>query len=77
MNNYEKLMQKARETNQERDQADKHGGFATPDVTVNLLMRTAMGAIECGIKTEDWNNVAEGQAMLEQLANKLNIKTAG
>lgn len=63
--NYLELMEKARHANKERDDID--GGFARPDANPIILLRTAMSAIECGITLEDWNCVAEGQAMLEQL----------
>jgi len=66
--NYQKLMEKARQTNKERDQIDQNSGLGTPDISPAILLRTAMSAIECGIVQEDWNCVAEGQAMLEKLA---------
>lgn len=72
---YKSLMERARETNIERDTHDHHYGFASPsDIPPRFTLRTAMAAIECGISIDDWNCVAEGQAMLEQLEKMLNGK---
>ena len=70
---YEKLMRKARRINAKRDKEEREVGFAAPgDGDDNsLFLRTAMSAIECGIKTDDWDCVAEGQAMLETLELRL------
>lgn len=65
---YVRLMERARRTNLQRDAADRQAGFAPPpSLGVLQQLRTAMLAIECGIKTADWECVAEGQAMLEHL----------
>jgi hypothetical protein len=70
--NYEKLMQEAKITNTERDQIDHSCDFASPNDCSNLmLLRTAMTAIECGIRSDDWGFVAEGQVMLQQLENRV------
>lgn len=72
MPDYKKIMLKARKTNMERDDIDRSiGRPAPPDTTDDLFCRIAMSAIECGIKTDDWNAVAEGQAMLEMLELRL------
>jgi hypothetical protein len=66
--NYQELMAQARKTNKERDQDERAVGFqAASDGTPDLQLRTAMSAIECGIKIEDWSCIAEAQAMLEHL----------
>ncbi len=44
---------------------------APSDLRIVDHIRTAMMAIECGIKTDDWNNIAEGQAMLEEVVQRL------
>src|SRR5262245_16148688 len=70
--NYEKLMAKARETNNRRDEIDKEDGYAAQDdAGVLALLRTVQSAIECGIRATDWNPIAEGQAMLESAIDQL------
>ena len=67
---YQKIMAKARKTNKRRDIQDDKYGDGKPDSAADgiiMFLRTVMIAISCGIKMENWNNVAEGQAMLEQL----------
>ena len=65
-------MAKARKTNLMRDSADKEVGSVPPS-EASLLehLRTAMFAIEAGIQTDDWNAVAEGQAMLEEILSQV------
>jgi hypothetical protein len=47
---------------------EQKAGYATPaQGGPGGLLRTAMGAISCGIGTGDWSAVAEGQALLEEL----------
>ena len=41
------------------------------DLPVVDHIRTAMMAIECGIKTDDWGAVAEGLAMIEDIERRL------
>lgn len=65
---YETLMAKARRTNAKRDQDEREVGFAAPsDCTPDLQLRTAMMAIQAGIEMDDWDCIAEAQAMLEHL----------
>ena len=65
MANYEKLLIEARKTNTERDASDRVSGFAAPgDASVLVLLDTAAAAIRAGITTDDFETVAEGQAML-------------
>lgn len=65
---YNKIMQKARKINAKRDAIDRKAGFgAPPDGPLDLYIRTAMGAINAGISLEDWDCIAEGQAMLEEI----------
>lgn len=81
-----KLLDKARRTNAHRDEIDHQSGFAppgepgcdrdggnrsTPREDLISLLATAHSAIECGMRTEDWNAVAEGAVMLEDAVNKL------
>lgn len=66
--NYNELMQKARKTNAKRDQSEREAGFlANSNCSPAMQLRTAMMAIQAGITTNDWNCIAESQAMLEQL----------
>ena len=63
---YDRLMRKARQTNAWRDRADRANGFAAPvDTPGPVLLGTVAAAIECGVRMQDWNNVAEGLAMAE------------
>lgn len=67
--NYEDLMSKARSTNANRDESERKSGYpAESDLPPSMQLRTAMMAIEAGIKLEDWGCVAEAQAMLENIA---------
>ncbi len=66
--NYENMMKKARDTNRKRDNVEREVGYAAvPDCPPDLQIRTAMSAIQAGIASNDWNCIAEAQAMLEQV----------
>jgi hypothetical protein len=66
--NYDALMKKARKTNESRDKEEEQVGYLNPSEGLwSMRIATAISAIECGIKVNDWNAVAEGQAMLEKL----------
>ena len=72
---YNKLMKRARDQNKRFDRLDiKAGGTPMHKQPVMVQIRTAMAAIECGIKTADWNNVAEGQAMLEEIEKRFEVR---
>lgn len=69
---YQKLMDNARKTNLELDQGEESVGLlserkAHPFVNI----RTAMMAIEAGIKVGDWSCIAEAQALLEMAMEKI------
>lgn len=73
---YSKLMKAARITNRRMDSVDRKAGFAAPgDCDLTLQLRTAMSAIECGIKTGDWSAVAEGLDILQRAEEKLRSTT--
>lgn len=60
---------KARKTIARMDKSDHENGYATPvEVGPVETVRTAMCAIEAGIALKDWDCVAEGYVMLEQIA---------
>ncbi len=62
------LMRKARLTNAKRDVMERGVGFSSPvDGGKEGLLRTAMTALDAGMKMSDWTCVAEAQAMLEEL----------
>lgn len=62
---YQQLMKKARRTNAHRDKSDHETGFGAPgDTPLDSHLRNAISAIQCGIKVNDWDAVAEGQEML-------------
>jgi len=63
---YEKLMEKARETNSARDAIDTEFGHKNMnDVYPQVVFLTALEALRAGIVTDDWNAIAEGLALLE------------
>lgn len=70
-----KLMVKARKTNKKRSADERRNGWASPDISINSHIRTAMCAIGCGIaciarsphSEADLACVAEGLAMLEEI----------
>jgi hypothetical protein len=67
-----KLLSKAEQTNAQRDKIERGSGFAPPGQGGNALWaRTVMQAIYCGLRTEDWNAVAEGLIMLRDLEFRL------
>lgn len=62
------LVKKAKETNKERDQADRQTwGSAPPDQPLDLQARTVMMALDAGMRMKDWNCVAEAYAMMIDL----------
>lgn len=76
MADYEKLLIEARKTNAERDASDRASGFAAPgDTGILVLLDTAAAAIEAGITTDDFETVAEGQAMLLDAIQALRNRT--
>jgi hypothetical protein len=69
---YDRLMAQARTKNRRRDASDRRLGLAAPsDATVAQHLQTAMAAIKAGIATEDWSIVAEGQALLEEVSQRI------
>ena len=68
MPDFDVLIRKARATNRRRDASERRSGFASPsDGPLDLTLRTVMSALEAGIRTDDWDCIAEGFAMLEDL----------
>lgn len=73
--NYTRLMEAARRTNAARTATERRRGFATPDDgPISEHIRTAMMAIEAGITIGSWTNIAEAQAMLEDVVTRLNTE---
>ena len=64
---YKAIMKKARETNRKRDEID---GNPLIDLPAGIVINTAMTAIEVGIRTDEWDFVAEALAALEDLREK-------
>lgn len=76
MADYERLLTEARKTNAERDASDRASGFAAPsDAGLLVLLDTAAAAIKAGITTDDFETVAEGQAMLLGVIDSLRNRT--
>ena len=66
------LINRAAETNRTRDEDERRVGFgAPPDGPMDLYLRTAESAIECGILCEDWNAVAEGFVMVRDICQQM------
>lgn len=69
--NYDTLMAKARKHNARLDAMDRKAGNANPAQCPPIqTIRTAMEAIRCGIAIDDWDCVAQGQAILEELCSR-------
>lgn len=64
---YQAMLAIARATDHERSALERQAGFASPkDSGLCLLLRTAQDALECAVKTNDWQIVCEGIVFLEQ-----------
>jgi hypothetical protein len=64
-----KILARAAKTSLERDAMVRLAGFAAlSDCPPDLIVRTAILALECGLKTNDWNCVAEAADMLAKMA---------
>ena len=69
---FKRMIAKAEITNQRRDEMDHKSGVAAPNDPINdpritsheMLARTVLMALEAGIKTNDWDCVAEAYVML-------------
>jgi len=62
------IMARARETNRERERTDRACNVPVPrDCGPGVYLTEAISAIECGVRVHDWEVVAEGLAMLEDL----------
>jgi len=74
--NYEKLLKAARKTNAERDKMDaQFGGNPLSNERSLEIIRIAIEAIKAGIIRDDWNTVAEAQAMLISLVDRFDHST--
>lgn len=70
--NYEALMEKARATVKMMDKTDKKGGFATHlEVPLDTGLRTVIAAVGGGIAMQNWDCVAEGLVMLQEIGLKV------
>ena len=62
------IVAKAVKTNAHRDRMDAESGFLPPkDCPTDVFLRTAMVAIHTGLEQHDWDCVAEGYAMLQNI----------
>ena len=70
---YLELIAKARKTNAKRDEIERRAGFATPtgdlrsSEGISLGLRAAITALVCGIDFREWDAVAEGLAILQDV----------
>lgn len=71
---YAKLMDRARKVNAKRDADEAAVGFlaASKDTPLGII-RTAMAAIRCGVLTDDWDAICEGQVLLETLLERFHV----
>lgn len=75
---FAEIMDRARHTNRERNRTDKACDIPVPrDCGPAIYLSAAISAIETGVMTEDWDPVAEGLAMLEDLRAKYAIVLGG
>jgi hypothetical protein len=59
------MIERAEATNRERDALERSAGLAAPpDFPLDLLVRTAISALEAGLRENNWDCVAEATAML-------------
>jgi hypothetical protein len=66
------IMAKAIRSNAERDQYERAAGFGNSEVwSPDLTARTIITALHCALETDDWDCVAEAQAMLSDLELQL------
>lgn len=76
MADYERLLTEARRMSAERDAGDRASDFAAPgDVGILNHLDTAAMAIKAGITIDDFETVAEGQAMLLDAIDSLRNRT--
>jgi hypothetical protein len=67
---FDRLIQKARETNRRRDEEERAVGFAAPpDCDRESQLRTVVCALVSGIESKDWDCIAEGLVMLADLTD--------
>lgn len=76
---YKRLMDKARRTNRERDSLDRQNrGVAPVDMPLSMQLRTAIGALACGVSMQDWDCVAEGLDILQHAELQVpTVKSSG
>ena len=62
------IIEIAKNTNLRRDRIDRENGLAAPpDCSTEVAIRTAMDALKCGMRLDDWNCIAEGYAILAEI----------
>ena len=67
-NDFDKMIAEARVHGLKMDAIDRKAGFATPgDGGSAVIVATAMSAIECAIRTNDWAAAADAWVLLEPL----------
>lgn len=65
------IMEKARQTNRHRDATDKAcRTLPARECGPAVYLAAATVAVECGLRVRDWDTIAEGLAMLEDLQVK-------
>lgn len=75
---YTDRMDRAGATNRKRDQVDANCGMILArDRGPAVYLLQAMSAIETGLKCDDWDYVAQGLAMLQDLRERYAVVLGG
>lgn len=75
---FDAIMERARQTNRHRDAIAKSCHNPVPrECGPAVYVAAAMEAVETGVRVRDWDAVAEGLAMLEDLREKYAIVLGG
>lgn len=72
---FNELIKNAKARTKEMDATDRESGFAADSDTPGWMrLRTVMFALEAGLKTEDWDCVAEAYVTLEEVNKTIETK---
>jgi len=74
---YRSIVKQARETNRVRDVIDRSNGFGAPcDQSTHIQIRTVIAAIDAGLRLRNWDCIAEGFVMLDDIEKQLSSSLA-
>ena len=73
---FDELIDQAARTLAQMNKDDRESGFMPDEEeSVPSRLRTVAFALEAGLKTEDWNCIAEAYLMLKATNNKISAET--